>query len=130
VSCYCNPTFEIRIGAKREDLKFFGALTAPVELLSCVWDAMFRIAARFNTRGGDALSLPLGMGGCFASGPFGPLIPSGGLLKLGTAVAGDNSNFSIGLVLLNFQQVCSQVASTFIPANYVPAVFPKVSTIT
>jgi hypothetical protein len=55
VSCYCDPTFEIRIEAKREDLKFFGALAAPVELLSCVWGAMFRIAARFNTRGGDSL---------------------------------------------------------------------------
>jgi hypothetical protein len=55
VSCYCNPTFEIRIEVKREDLKFFGALAAPVELLSCAWGAMFHIAARFNTRSGDAL---------------------------------------------------------------------------
>jgi hypothetical protein len=28
------------------------------------------------------LAFPLGMGGCFASGPFGPPIPSGGLVKL------------------------------------------------
>jgi hypothetical protein len=56
VSCYRNPTFEIRIEREREDLKFFGALAAPVELLSCVWGAMFRIAAQFNTCGGDALS--------------------------------------------------------------------------
>jgi hypothetical protein len=71
---------------KREDIKFFGALAALVELLSCVWGAMFHIAARFNTRGGDALShksLPAG------GGPPGP--PSGTQggtqLSLGNLVA-------------------------------------------
>jgi hypothetical protein len=56
VSCYHDPTFEIHIEAKKEDLNFFGAIAALVELLSYFWGAMFRIAARFNTRGGDALS--------------------------------------------------------------------------
>jgi hypothetical protein len=53
--CYHDPIYEIRIEAEGGNLKFFGALAAPVELLSCVWGAIFCIAPRFNTRGGDAL---------------------------------------------------------------------------
>jgi hypothetical protein len=75
VSCYCDPTCEIRIEAKRQDLKYFGALAAPVELLSCVWGAMFRIAARFNTRGGDALT---------AEGPNDHLLTASNMLTVGS----------------------------------------------